>query len=145
MRVIADSEVDRYRPLAWTLRCLGLIDLCAVFAVVMPREWMQIGHAAAGLGDLPAAPIVGYLTRSASAVYVLHGLLVIYLSLDVRHYWRLIRFFAATAVLHGIVMLSIDLHEGMPLWWTIVEGPGFAARGLVVFAAQAWAGNGPEE
>ena len=136
MSVVGDSRVNRCRPLAWTLRGLGLIDLCAVVAVVMPGGWMQIGHAAAGLGDLPEAPIVGYLARSASALYALHGLLVIYMSLDVWRHWGLIRFFAAAAVVHGMVMLSIDLREGMPFWWTVVEGPSFAATGLVVLVVR---------
>src|SRR5687768_4485453 len=126
------------RPaIRWTLRCLGFIDLCALVAVVMPHEWMQFGHLAAGLGDLPEAPVVGYLARSTSALYAMHGMLVLYMSFDVTRYWPLIRFFAAAAVVHGFIMLGIDLSERMPFWWTIVEGPGFAATGLAVLVVQA--------
>ena len=31
---------------------------------------------------------------------------------------------------------AIDLAEGMPRWWTLFEGPAFAATGAVVLALQ---------
>lgn len=43
--------------------------LTALVAVVMPYEWMNVIHRQAGLGELPHVPIVGYLTRSISALY----------------------------------------------------------------------------
>ena len=102
----------------------------------MPRQWIAAGHAWAGLGDLPPGPIVGYLARSASALYALHGALIVVMSFDVTRYARLITFLAAAAVVHGGVMLAIDLTEGMPLWWTLFEGPAFAATGAVVLILQ---------
>ena len=115
---------------------LGAIDLLAIVAVVMPRRWIEIGHAGAGLGESPAAPIVGYFARSSSALYALHGAMIVLISFDVTRYWRLITFLAAAALVHGGVMLAIDLAEGMPRWWTLVEGPAFAATGAVVLALQ---------
>jgi hypothetical protein len=122
--------------LAVVLRLLGAIDLLAMIAVVMPRRWMEAGHAWAGLGDLPPGPVVGYLARSSSALYALHGALIVVISFDVVRYWRLITFLAAAALVHGGVMLAIDLAEGMPRWWTLFEGPAFAASGAVVLALQ---------
>jgi hypothetical protein len=49
----------------------------------------------------------------------------------------LIRFFASMAVALGLVMLGIDLGEGMPTWWTCVEGPSFGATGALVLIALA--------
>jgi hypothetical protein len=111
------------------LRAFGVLDVCAAGAVVMPVRWMAAAHAWLGLGVMPDGPLVGYLARSAAALYVLHGAMVLFLSLDVRRYWRLITFLAVAAVLHGAVMLGIDLAEGMPFWWTAFEGAGFAATG----------------
>jgi hypothetical protein len=32
----------------------------------------------------------------------------------------------------GAIMTGIDLHSGMPLWWTLVEGPPIAAMGIAI-------------
>jgi hypothetical protein len=133
----------RVPELAVVLRVLGCVDLLALVAVVMPREWMAQGHAWAGLGELPPAPIVGYLARSASFLYALHGAAVVFISFDVARYRPLITFLAAAALVHGAVMLGIDLAEGMPLWWTAVEGPGFAATGVAVLSVQAFGDRRP--
>jgi hypothetical protein len=112
------------------------VDLLALVAVVMPQTWMAKGHAWAGLGELPPLPIVGYLSRSASFLYALHGAMVLFISFDLPRYGRLVTFLAAAALVHGAVMLGIDLTERMPLWWTVVEGPAFAATGAVVLVLQ---------
>lgn len=138
-------RLQSHSPLAGILRLLGFVDLCALVAVVMPHTWMEWGHEATGLGELPTEPIVGYLARSASALYALHGLLLIYLSLDVARYWGLIRFLAVAAVLHGMVVLTIDWREEMPVWWILVEGPTFTATGLVVLTVQASLGRAQPE
>lgn len=122
----------------WALRGLGVLDICALFAFAMPREWIAIGHSFTGLGELPPGALVAYLVRSASFLYALHGALMIYLSFDVPRYWSFIRFFASLKVLHGVAMFSIDVREGMPLWWMIFEGPAFAFTGIIVLAAQAF-------
>ncbi len=93
-------------------------------------------HSWLGLGELPREPIVGYLTRSASALYALHGAMILFLSFDTRRYAPLITFLAIAALIHGTVMLGIDLAVGMPRWWTLVEGPAFAATGGIVLAIQ---------
>ena len=136
------DNTDR-KLLVIVLRAFGILDLCALVAVFLPLRWMAAAHAAVGLGALPHGPLVGYLARSASALYALHGATVLFISFDVRRYWRLITFLAALAVLHGAVMLGIDLAEGMPVWWTSFEGLGFAATGGVVLLAQ-WAAGRPD-
>ena len=123
------------------LRVLGGIDLLAFGAVVMPRSWIVAAHSLTGMGDFPDTPVAGYLARSASALYALHGMLLVYMSLDVLRHWGLIRFFAFAAVFHGLVMFSIDWREGMPIWWIVLEGPTFALAGLVVIAVQLRSGT----
>jgi hypothetical protein len=129
------------RGLVLVLRFFGCVDLLALAAVVMPRAWMARGHAWAGLGEVPAAPLVGYLARSASLLYALHGATVLFISFDLPRYSRLVTFLAAAALVHGALMLGIDLAEGMPPWWTILEGPAFAATGAVVLVLQRLAGR----
>jgi len=132
--------LNSHRPLVVVLRCLGTLDFLAILAVLLPQSWMASAHAALGLGALPDAPIVGYLTRSASALYGLHGAMILFVSFDVRRYERLITFLAIAALIHGAVMLAIDLVVGMPWFWTLFEGPGFAMTGIVVLMAKRHTG-----
>lgn len=118
------------------LRLFGTLDLLALLAVLMPDTWMARGHQWLGLDELPRAPIVGYLTRSASALYALHGATVLFISTDTVRYARLITFLALVALIHGAVLLGIDLATGMPVWWTLLEGPVITATGVVVLALQ---------
>ena len=130
------SHCPAHVPLVLALRSLAVIDMLAFVAVVMPATWIQLAHEVAGLGDFPNAPVAGYLARSASALYGLHGMMVFYMSFRVARYWGLIRFTAMLALFHGLVMLAIDVVEGMPTWWTMVEGPAFSATGAGVLLAQ---------
>lgn len=125
------------KPLTIVVRVLGGIDMLAFAVVIMPKSWIEAAHVWAGLGSLPDGPVVGYLARSAALLYALHGLLIVYMSFDVARYWQLIRVFASLAIVHGLLMLGIDLAEGMPLWWRVVEAPSFAATGIVVLVAQS--------
>ena len=80
--------------LIWLLRLCGVVMLTALAAVVMPYEWMNVIHRQTGLGELPHVPIVGYLTRSISALYAFHGALLVFLASDVRRYLPIVRFLA---------------------------------------------------
>ncbi len=122
--------------LKWGLRILGTIDLMALIAVLMPRTLMTEIHGLTGLGPFPEGAIVTYLARSASAMYALHGALIIWLSLDVKRYAPAIRFLAYAAVVHGGAILAIDVAEQMPFWWRIAEGPCFAGTGLIILWLQ---------
>ena len=102
----------------------------------MPKSWMRYGHEWCGLGEYPDQPVVGYLARSAAAMYALHGALFVFISFDVRRYWRLITFMAAVAPLHGIALLVVDLAEGMPTWWTWLEPGFYVYMGVVVLILQ---------
>jgi hypothetical protein len=123
---------DPERILVWLLRLGGVVMLTALAAVVMPHEWMNAIHRQAGLGVVPHVPIVGYLTRSLSAFYALHGALLIFLARDVRRYLPVIQFLAAAAAVFGAVMLGLDFAVGMPLLWTIAEGPFVLLLGVVI-------------
>jgi hypothetical protein len=124
------------RRLALLLRAVGCLDLLALIAVVMPQHWMDVAHKFVGLGPIPHEPIVGYLARSASALYALHGATVLFISFDVVRYERLIRFLGIAALVHGAVILGIDLGEPLPPLWRYAEGPAFAATGVLVLWLQ---------
>ncbi len=123
--------MNRYeRILIWLLRIGGVVMLTALGAVVMPYEWMNVIHQQQGLGQLPHVPIVGYLTRSVSAMYALHGALLLFIATDVRRYLPVLRFLAFAGIVFGTVMLGIDYFVGMPVPWMVGEGPS-----VVVFSA----------
>lgn len=124
----------------WMLRiallAFGGLDCLALVAVWMPHDVMNAIHHQCGLGDLPRVPIVGYLARTASLLYVLHGAMILFLVTDVRRYWPLIRFLAFAAIVHGVILAAIDSIEGLPLWWRLIEGSCVALTGLTVLFLQ---------
>jgi hypothetical protein len=123
------------------LRALGILDLAALGGVLMPESWMAVVHGWLGMGEFPQALVVGYLARSASLMYAQHGAVFLFLSGDVRHYRRLITCMAAIALVSGGVMLAIDLVAGIPLAWTLVEGPGYIALAITVLWLQSRAND----
>jgi hypothetical protein len=127
-----DEATQAWWLAAW-LRVIGVIDLVAVAAVVLPNETLGAIHADLALGSWPEAPIVAYLARSASWMYVLCGALFLYLSNDVVRYRPLIRFLTLCGVATGFVLIGIDWSAGMPGWWTASEGPG-----CLLLAAVTW-------
>lgn len=130
-----DTSSDNLK-VVWALRILGTVDLLALIAVVMPFSWMSHINSLSGLGPLPDARIVGYLARTTSALYALHGAMILFISADVERYRRLITFLAYAAVVHGAVLLGIDVANQMPLFWTLLEAPAFAATGVLVLVLQ---------
>jgi hypothetical protein len=125
-----------HRRLAAVLRILGTLDLFALLAALSPRSWIVLAHEWCGLGSLPDGPIVGYLFRSSSLLYALHGAMIWFVAGDVARYWPLIRFLAVLAVIHGAILVGIDAAERLPGWWRWAEGPGFAATGAIVLWLQ---------
>jgi hypothetical protein len=120
------------RALAVLLRAAAAMLLLAVAPVVMPFRWMEEIHQWIGMGRLPNAVIVHYLTRSASALYAFHGALTLFISFDVRRYRTLILFLGSLGVVFGVAMLVLDAAIGMPLAWIIGEGPFVIALGIAI-------------
>lgn len=118
--------------LTWILRFGGVVTGSAVFAIFLPDTAMESIHAALGMGALPEAPITLYLTRSLSALYAFHGLILFALSRDVRRYRGVIVAVAWGTLALGVTQIGIDLHAGIPDWWTWVEGPSVVVIGLAL-------------
>ncbi len=109
--------------LMWLLRAIGVLDLLSFAAVVMPQSLMVAIHRHLGIGELPAEPIVGYLARTASMFYGFTGVLLLFLATDVVKFREVIRFVALCGMIAGLIVLGVDLAEGMPVWWIALEGP----------------------
>jgi hypothetical protein len=120
------------KTLVVVLRLSAVLLLVALVPACMPFQWMVVIHRALGMGELPDMPIVGYLTRSLSAFYAMHGALILYVSFDVRRHLPVIRFLAVLAVAFGAGMLVLDAAVGLPLAWTLGEGPFVIALGAVL-------------
>jgi hypothetical protein len=120
------------KTLVVLLRLSAAMLLFALVPACMPFQWMVVIHRALGMGELPDMPVVGYLTRSLSAFYAMHGALILYVSFDVRRHLPVIRFLAVLAVAFGAGMLVLDAAVGVPLLWTLGEGPFVVALGAVL-------------
>ena len=125
------------------LRVIGTTAAFAVFAVVTPYPWMDAIHRWLGMGELPAEPIVGYLTRSTSAFYALLGGLFWVVSFDLRRHRLVLRYIAAAVILFGVTLFAVDLLERMPLWWCLCEGPFNAALGILILVLSYRAASEP--
>jgi len=120
------------RPLVLLLRGIAVAAALAVVPVFMPHRWMDTCHRWLGLGTLPELPVIVYLTRSLSAVYVFHAGVLWVVARDVRRYAALVTYLAAAFMAFGIVTLWIDIHARLPWPWVAVEGPLGVAFGLAV-------------
>ncbi len=121
------------RVLVILLRLSAAMLLVAVVPAVMPWEWMAAIHRWLGLGELPQTPVVGYLARSLSAMYALHGALLLCVSLDVRRYRPIVRFLAAMNIAFGSGLIVLDSAVGLPRWWILGEGPPLIGFGCLLW------------
>jgi hypothetical protein len=108
--------------LIWFLRLTALVLLAAALAVVMPHGWMSEIHAAVGLGALPDIPMVEYLTRSLSALYVAVGAWCWFVTRDIRNHLSLLRSSVPVTAVFAGTLIAIDFTSEMPLGWTLIEG-----------------------
>jgi hypothetical protein len=126
------SDLTRARWLVVLLRLAGVVTLTAFLAMLMPADWMASVHRWLGLGEFPRAPVVDYLTRSIAALYGFHGGLLLLISRDPLKHQLIVSYVAVMNVMLGIMLIAIDIHAGMPLVWTVSEGPPMIAFGVVI-------------
>lgn len=128
------ARVANKRTLVLSLRIMGTIDVLAIVATLMPDAWIELGHQWTGMGEFPRSPIAFYLARSASALYALHGIMIVFMSFEVERFLPLIRFLSKLAIIHGLVVVAVDWTSEMPFWWVLAEGPIFALTGAWILA-----------
>ncbi len=118
------------------LRFVGVTGLFALPAVFLPHAWMDSIHGYLGLGSLPDEAIVGYLARSLSAFYWAFAVITLYISWDVERYRSIVALWGLLFVFLGVLLLGIDISAGMPLLWTLLEGPPTILVGFIVIWLQ---------
>jgi len=120
------------KALVLILRCSGIVLLTAIFPALMPFRWMQAIHSWMGMGDLPNGPIVGYLTRSLSLLYALHGALILYVSGNIIRYLPIVKCLAILGISFGVLLIFIDIAVDMPVYWILSEGPFLIPLSMVI-------------
>lgn len=116
------------------LRAGGCVMLLALFASLMPTSWMALTHRWLGLGVFPESALVEYLTRSISILYAIHGGLLLIVSSDIPRFTPVIRYLGISTCATGLILLVIDIYAGLPLTWTLVEGPMVMLIGIMIVA-----------
>ena len=114
------------------LRVLGTSAITAIIFVAAPYSWMDSIHRQLGMGQLPDAPVVGYLARSTSAFYVFQGGLAWLISYDLRRYRQLLIFLSLMTIAMGLALFAIDWIENLPPFWRLSEGPIDTVFGVVM-------------
>jgi hypothetical protein len=109
-------------------------DLLAIVVVFLPATWLGWAHEAVGLGRFPEGRIVGYLARSTSLLYGIHGAMLLVLAGNVLRYRDLIRWYGRVIAAAGLILIGVDIVESMPVWWTVFEGLAVVGIGVVILA-----------
>ena len=122
------------KALVIVLRIAGVVTLAAFPAMLLPVDWMAATHATLGLGTFPRAPVVEYLARSIAALYGFHGVLVLLVSTDPVRYRPFVWYVAFMNIVFGAMLIAVDLHAGLPGYWTAFEGPPIVVFGIVIAA-----------
>jgi hypothetical protein len=74
------------------------------------------------MGEFPAAPLTDYLARSVSALYGFHGALLFIVAGDPSGTSASFCTLALRTSCLGLMLFGIDVHAGLPLWWTSSRG-----------------------
>ena len=120
------------RLLVFLLRLGGVVTCAAFLAVFLPVDWMAATHQWLGLGEFPRAPIVEYLARSIAALYGFHGVLLLIIARNPVQHRVIVQFVGVMNIVFGSLLTAIDVEAGMPVLWTLAEGPPIIAFGVVV-------------
>lgn len=101
----------------------------------MPYSWMDAVHQWLGMGRLPGEPIVGYLARSTSGFYAMFGGLMWVVSLDLQRHRLVLCYLGVVVIVFGLALFAVDILEGMPLYWSLGEGPVNTAFGVYILVS----------
>jgi hypothetical protein len=117
---------------AAVLRIVGVLELLAFGAVVMPRASMAATHAWLGLSEMPEAPVFDSVMRQVSYCYTMHGIATLIVASDVVRFRPLVILSAIGYLLAAPLFLAIDLDNGMPGVWLAGNGGACLVIGAVL-------------
>jgi hypothetical protein len=117
---------------AWALRLVGLVEICAFAAVVMPAEWMKSGQAILGSAAMPTDPIFDTVMRQVSFTYGMHGVGMWIIAADVVRYRPLVILSAVGYLLAAPAFFAIERVNGMPWSWSAGNSGSCLLVGLVL-------------
>ena len=122
----------RVQYLRLVLRFGGCVLAAAFLAMLLPVDWMAGTHEWLGLGEFPRRPLVDYLARSVAALYGFHGILLFIVAGDPQRYEPIVRYLVFMNVTLGAMLVAVDLHAGLPMLWTLLEGPPLVVTGVLI-------------
>src|SRR5262249_31187775 len=117
---------------AWVLRLVGVVEMFAFAAVVMPRASMAEGQAMLGYPEMPTGPVFDSVMRQVSFSYGLHGIGMWFIGSDVVRYRPLVILSAVGYLLAAPVFFVIDLGNGMPWSWIACMSGSCLVIGLIL-------------
>ena len=59
-------------------------------------------------------------------------MLLFIVSTDLARYRSIVRYLVFMNVGLGLMLVAIDVHAGLPFWWTVAEGPSLIVMGLLI-------------
>lgn len=120
------------RQLSVALRVMAVLDGLALAAIIAPWSWIAASAREFGFEVEQANPLVHYLARTASGMYVVYGATLWLVASDPERYAKLIRFLAWIAIVQSTAVLAIDVVEQMPPTWYWPEFGGHVAESVVI-------------
>ena len=124
--------MSRERALRVLMLMVGVSMLLAFPAVLMPSDWMASSSRWLGLGEWPSGPLTEFLARRTSLLYGFLGTLFVLVTRDLRRNVQITHYLGVMFLIFGVVHLTVDFHVGMPLYWTLSEGPPAFVVGLLM-------------
>ena len=118
--------------ITFLLRIGGFVLLLATLAIFLPVRTMAGIHEWLGVGEFPDGPITVYLARSTSALYAMHGAMMLLVSTDIAKYFRFVPLLGWLHAIFGVVILMTGLNAPLPWYWVLVEGPPVIAVGVLL-------------
>lgn len=128
---LTSHSLSAVRRLRAVMLVCGVVEALAALAVVLPRAVMSTAYSHLRLGEMPEAALFGYLARSTSLLWAVHGVLVLGLARDVLRYLPIVHLLGWLTLLMGVTLVGIDCYEAVPMWWTCSEGPIVLVMGTV--------------
>ena len=129
------SSKHARQTLIGALRLCGGVEIAALLAVCLPSDGMRAGYEWLRLGEMPEVALFGYLARSTSLLWAVHGAVVVFLTTDIDRYLPVVRFIGWLTLVMGAALIGVDVVERLPLWWTAIEGPVVLVMGGVFLGA----------